>query len=119
MRVLTASYYQFIALIIVCKCQAALQSWPSPTRVATGAAAAARGVIKTYIYCRGFLSEEEGLNVWGHTIGKTMFNLIFMKKSRFPLLIPQEEIQFLPFFFFIYYKHMKPNSSKTKSISLI
>lgn len=63
MRVLTASYYQFTALIIVCKCQAALQSWPSPTRVAAGAAAAARSVIKAYIYCRGFLSEEEGLNV--------------------------------------------------------
>lgn len=62
MRVLTASYYQFIALIIVCKCQAALQSWPPPTHVATGAAVA-RSVIKTYIYCRGFLSEEEGLNV--------------------------------------------------------
>lgn len=38
MRVRIASYYQFIALTIVCNCQAVLQSWPSPTRVVTGAA---------------------------------------------------------------------------------
>lgn len=38
MRVRIASYYQFIALTIVCNCQTVLQSWPSPTRVVTGAA---------------------------------------------------------------------------------